>query len=86
MERTYTIPLRKVKKVPRGKRASKAVAYIRSFVEKHMKTGEVKIENSLNEMLWEKGIENIPTRIKVKVVSQEDGSVLVSPSELVIKK
>ncbi len=78
MERIYVIPLRKAKKAPRGKRAAKAVAFVRSFVERHMKSEYVVIEEGLNKKLWEKGITNIPSKIRVKVATQEDGSVLVS--------
>ncbi len=78
MERIYVIPLRKVKNAPRGKRAVKAVRFVRSFMEKHMKSEDVLIDGNLNEKLWEKGIQNIPSKIKVKAVTQEDGSVLVS--------
>jgi large subunit ribosomal protein L31e len=81
MERIYTIPLRYVRKAPRTKRAPKAVRYIRAFIEKHMKSSEVKFDSSLNERLWEKGIENIPAKIKVKAAKQEDGSVLLTLAE-----
>lgn len=81
MERVYTIPLRYVKNAPRTKRAPKAVRYVRAFIERHMKTSVVKFDAALNEKLWEKGIENIPSRIKVKAVKQADGSVLLTLAE-----
>ena len=46
-EMIFTINLRKVKKLPRGERARKAVKIVRSFLETHMK-GEVKISQHLN--------------------------------------
>ncbi|NIN92177.1 50S ribosomal protein L31e [bacterium] len=78
MERIYTIPLREVKEAPRTRRAKKAIHYIRSFLEKHMKTEEVIIDQGLNEKVWERGIENIPQKIRVKAEKQEDGSVIAS--------
>jgi large subunit ribosomal protein L31e len=80
MERIYTIPLRDVKNAPRTRRAKQAVAYIRSFIQKHTKNENVKIEGSLNEKVWERGIHSIPSKIKVKAETQDDGSVLVTPA------
>lgn len=81
MERIYTIPLREVKKTPRPKRAAKATRFIRKFIEKHMKSDAVKIDNKLNELVWKDGIKNIPSKVKVKAESREDGTVLVTPAE-----
>ncbi len=78
MERIYTIPLRDVKKTPRTKRAGKAIRYIRGYLEKHMKSDDVIIDQGLNEKIWERGIENIPSKIRVKAEKQEDGSVIAS--------
>jgi large subunit ribosomal protein L31e len=78
MERIYTIPLRDVKKAPKTKRAQKAVRYIRSFLEKHMKSDNVVIDMGLNEKVWERGIQNVPSKIRVKAEKQEDGTVVAS--------
>ena len=72
MERIYTIPLRDVKRVPRTKRSPKAMRYIREFIEKHMKAEDVIIDQSVNEKIWERGIEKIPTKIKVKAVKEDE--------------
>jgi large subunit ribosomal protein L31e len=78
MERIYTIPLRDVKQMPRTKRAQKAVRYIRSFLEKHMKSDNIVIDKELNEKIWERGIEHIPSKIRVKAEKEEDGRVVAS--------
>ncbi|RMF91342.1 MAG: 50S ribosomal protein L31e [Methanobacteriota archaeon] len=78
MERIYTIPLRKVKEGPRTKRAQKAIAHIRSFLQKHMKAEEVIIDQKLNERMWERGIEKIPQKIRVKAEKEEDGTVVAT--------
>jgi large subunit ribosomal protein L31e len=78
MERIYTIPLRDVKKTPRTKRAQKAIRYIRSYLQKHMKSEDVRIDGKLNEKIWERGIEGIPSKIRVKAEKQEDGTVIAS--------
>ncbi|MGZ7070174.1 MAG: 50S ribosomal protein L31e [Methanobacterium sp.] len=78
MERVYVIPLRKVKNVPRTIRSPRAVRYVKEFIERHMKTDVVIINASVNEKIWERGIQKIPPKIKVKAVKDEDGSVEVT--------
>ena len=43
-----------------------------------MKTEDIKIDASVNEKIWERGIQKIPPKIKVKAVKEEDGSVAVT--------
>ena len=81
MERTYIIPLRKAKEAPRTKRTPKAVKIVRAFLEKHMKSEDVNLDNSINEKLWERGIQKIPSKIKVKAVKDEYGSVVATLAE-----
>jgi large subunit ribosomal protein L31e len=81
MERVYVIPLRDVKKVPRTIRSPRAVRYIKTFLEKHMKSDDIKLDSSVNEKVWERGIQKIPSRIKVKATKEEDGSVSVTLAE-----
>lgn len=76
LERTYNIPLRKEwLKVPRYKRAKKAVKAVKEFLMKHMKSEDVKIGKRLNLKLWEHGIKNPPHHIKVNAVKYSDGLV-----------
>ena len=77
-ERIYTIPLRVAKRAPRGKRSARAVKVVREFLRKHMKSKEVKLDETLNLRLWARGAEHIPPRVRVKAVKQDDGSVLAS--------
>jgi large subunit ribosomal protein L31e len=78
MERVYIIPLKEVKNVPRTKRAPRAVRYVRDFIKKHMKADDIKIDDTVNKKIWERGIEKIPPKIKVKAIEEEDGSVSVT--------
>jgi large subunit ribosomal protein L31e len=78
VERVYSVRLRQsMKKYPRWLRAKKAAKYLRNFLSKHMKTepDKIKIDPSLNEKLWERGAEKLPTRIKVRAVKFDDGVV-----------
>ncbi len=81
MERVYVIPLRKVKNVPRTIRSPRAMRYVKEFIGKHMKTDYIKIDDSVNEKIWERGIQKIPPKIKVKATKDEDGSVEVTLAE-----
>ena len=81
MERVYVIPLRIVKNVPRTIRSPRAVRFVRDFIERHMKTDYVIIDASVNEKIWERGIQKVPSKIKVKAVKDEDGSVVVTLAE-----
>lgn len=78
MERVYIIPLRDVKRVPRTIRSPKAVKLVREFLEKHMKSDDIKLDSSVNEKIWERGIQKVPPKIKVKATKEEDGSVSVT--------
>ncbi len=64
-ERVYIIPLRKAKRKPRVRRANAAIRVIIEFLERHMKTEEVKIGKELNEFIWKNGIHTIPPKVKV---------------------
>ncbi len=83
LERTYTIPLRSEwLKTPRHRRAKKATTALREFLQKHMKTDDVKIGKHLNEELWKHGIKNPPCKVKVTVIKKDD----VAKAELFGKK
>jgi len=78
LEREYIIPLRgQWKRVPRYKRANKAIKAIKEFLVKHMKIrdrdlNKVKIDPYLNQEIWFRGIKKPPARIKVKAVKEGD--------------
>ncbi|KZX12924.1 50S ribosomal protein L31e [Methanobrevibacter curvatus] len=81
MERIYTIPLRAVKNVPRTIRAPRAIREVQKFLLKHMKGEEVKLDASVNAKIWERGIQKIPSKIKVKAVKDDDGLVEATLAE-----
>lgn len=83
IERVITVPLRATKMAPRSRRAKRAVKEVREFIARHMKAEEDKvwIDTKLNEKLWERGIQNPPSRISVKATKFDDGTVEVTLSE-----
>ena len=76
-ERVYTIPLKDTMRVPRYRRSNRAIKEVRSYLAKHMKTSEedVKIDQSLNEVIWARGDSKPPLRVRVRAVKFEDGGV-----------
>lgn len=86
-EREYIINLRReLMKVPRYKRTPKAIKAIKKFIAKHMRIPErdlnkVKINKYLNQELWFRGIQNPPTKIKVKAIKSGD-NILVELAEI----
>ncbi|MDD1717795.1 MAG: 50S ribosomal protein L31e [Methanoregulaceae archaeon] len=80
-EHIYIIPLRDVKRSPRWKRANTAVKDIRKFLEKHMKSEDVKIDRTINEHIWERGSQKPPSKIRVRAMKFEDGQVQAELAE-----
>jgi large subunit ribosomal protein L31e len=46
-----------------------------------MKTSEVLLSEETNSMLWQRGISKPPRKIRVRVVKDKDGRVIVFPGE-----
>jgi large subunit ribosomal protein L31e len=74
LEREYTVPLRSgFLKVPRYKRAKKAIKTLKEFLAKHMRVAnrdlrKVKLDMYLNNEIWFRGIKKPLHKIKVKAV------------------
>ncbi len=94
-EREYVIPLRdKVMKVPRYKRAKKAIRVIKEFLAQHMQVRDrdlkkIRLDKYLNMIVWERGIQTPPHKIKVR--ARKEGELVrveayELPSELKFKK
>lgn len=76
LERTYNVPLRREwLKVPKYKRAKRAVFALRRFLQKHMKSEDILIGKRLNEYVWQNGIRAPPHHVKINVVKEDDGKV-----------
>lgn len=84
LEREYTIPLRASKHLPpKTERAKHAMLTIRRFMARHMKGDleDIWIDPRLNEFIWERSIETIPSKVRVKATRFEDGLVEVDLAE-----
>ena len=80
-EQIYIIPLREVKKAPRWKRSQRAIKDIRQYLQKHMKSDEVKLDTSINEKIWDRGSEKPPRKIRIRAMKFEDGQVQAELAE-----
>jgi len=90
LERVFTIPLTVTKQVPRTKRAPRAIKEIKDYVRQHMTDKgadeeelkkDVWIDYRLNELIWSRGIESPPSKVRVKAIRFEDGLIEVSLPE-----
>ena len=76
LERTYNIPLRKdFSKAPKWNRSKRAIRSLRSFLQKHMKSEDVRIGTGVNNAVWERGIKNPPHHVKVTAIKDDEGVV-----------
>ena len=72
--REMTIPLRAAWSVPRTRRANRAMAQIKRHVSQHMKKTdeeEIWIDESVNHVIWSRGMQNPPRKIRVQVTREE---------------
>lgn len=80
-EKFYDLNLRRIWNAPREKRTPRAVRFLREFVSARMKTTEVSLAEETNSMLWQRGISKPPRKIRIRVVKDKDGRVIVFPGE-----
>ena len=70
-ESELIVPLRKAWNITRFKRAPRAMQIIKDHVIQHLKVTEnetVYIDNSVNEYIWSRGIENPPRKVRLQVI------------------
>src|SRR5216683_690632 len=80
-EKFYDLNLRRIWNAPREKRTPRAVRFVREFVAQRMKTTEVSLSEETNSMLWQRGISKPPRKIRIRVVKDKEGRVIVFPGE-----
>jgi large subunit ribosomal protein L31e len=80
-EQIYVVPLRVVDRVPRWKRGNRAIKEIRKYLSRHMKSEDIKLDQSINERIWSRGSENPPSKIRIRAMKFEDGQVQAELAE-----
>jgi len=87
VEKIVTIPLRKgLQKAARDNRTKRAVYEIRQYVFRHTKADDVKVSKLVNELLWKRGIQKPPAKIKVKLIVSKGAAKVMMPDEIEEKK
>jgi len=67
----YVINLSRLYWGKRSNRAARAVRYLREWIAKKTHAEEIKIDEKINKILWSRGIEKPPRKIRVKVVVED---------------
>lgn len=80
-EKFYDLNLRRIWTAPREKRTPRAVRYVRQYAAQRMKTDDVSLSEETNSLLWNRGISKPPRKIRIRVVKDKEGKVIVFPGE-----
>jgi len=80
-EKFYDLNLRRIWTAPREKRTPRAVRYVRQYAANRMKTNNVSLSEETNSLLWNRGISKPPRKIRIRVVKDKEGKVIVFPGE-----
>ncbi len=85
LERIYTVPLGASYSYVRKKRAKRAVNMLKTFINRHMKAGDrrIVISNTLNNLIWERGIQKPPRKVKVRAIGEVDAVKVYAHDERV---
>lgn len=83
--RIETVNLGRAWITPRYRRTDRVITMIREFAKKNMKSNEVKLDQDLNRQIWRRGKTNPPRKVRLKLVKDEDGAVVVSLYDEVTK-
>jgi large subunit ribosomal protein L31e len=76
--RIYTVNLSKAWDTPKYRRTDRVINIIKEFTERHMQTDKVKIDQDLNRHIWSRGKKNPPRKIRLRMVKEDDDTVVVS--------
>ncbi len=76
--RIYTVNLAKAWDTPRYRRTDRVINIIKEFTQRHMQTDKVKIDQDLNRHIWSRGKKNPPRKIRLRMVKEDDDTVVVS--------
>jgi large subunit ribosomal protein L31e len=82
-ERVITVPLRDVRAEAKHQRADKAMSLIREHLAQHFSVdeGEVRLDPSINETVWERGRKKPPSKLRVRAARFEDEGETVVEAE-----
>jgi len=70
-----TINLSKIYTTRRTKRAARAARYIRELIRKRTHAERVLIDEKINKLLWSRGIEKPPRKVRILITVEESEEV-----------
>jgi large subunit ribosomal protein L31e len=79
-ERVVTVPLREAKQSSKSQAADVAMRLVREHLAQHFSVDEdaVRLEPSINEVVWERGRNNPPSKLRVRAARfEEEGESIV---------
>ncbi|MDP9306220.1 MAG: 60S ribosomal protein L31 [Thermoproteota archaeon] len=76
--RIYTVNLSKAWDTPKYRRTDRVINIIKEFTQRHMQADKVKIDQDLNRHIWSRGKKNPPRKIRLRMVKEDDDTVVVS--------
>ncbi|HEU97507.1 MAG: 50S ribosomal protein L31e [Fervidicoccaceae archaeon] len=79
-----TLNLSRVYTTRRTKRASRAVRYLRELIKKRTHAEKVLIDEKINRLIWMRGIEKPPRKLRV-VISVEESEEIKTKTGKTIK-
>jgi large subunit ribosomal protein L31e len=81
-EKILNLNLRKQSlQVAKWRRSKDLTQLLKQVLKKKLKSDKIKIEKKLNEAIWKRGMENPPTKLRLKTVKQEDGTIKIDLKE-----
>jgi large subunit ribosomal protein L31e len=87
VEKIYTIPLRKHwRPGPRISRTKKSVSAVKEFVARHTRSGDIRISEKVNSLLWKGGAKKPLHKIRVKVNLIEGRASVRLPEEITLEE
>jgi large subunit ribosomal protein L31e len=72
------VNLAKAWDTPKYRRTDRVINIIKEFTQRHMQTDKVKIDQDLNRHIWSRGKKNPPRKIRLRMVKEDDDTVVVS--------
>ena len=76
--RIYTVNLSKAWDTPKYRRTDRVINIIKEFTQRHMQTNKVKLDQDLNRHIWSRGKTNPPRKIRLRMIKEDDDTVIVS--------
>ncbi len=85
-EKTITVNLSKVFEKPETKRARGALKILKDKITKETRAKNIKINNSVNQAIWERGLFKSLRKITVKIIQEKDNIRVYLPEDKIVEE